>query len=67
MSLATAAQEGIFLSNVLKSLNVQIQSILTYEDNQGAIELTKSTKNMYERNILILNIIFLWERGTWEP
>ena len=44
LSLATAAQEGIFLSNVLKSLNVQIQSIFKHEDNQGAIELTKSNK-----------------------
>jgi hypothetical protein len=45
MALATAAQEGIFLSNVLKSLGVPIQSLDMYEDNQGAIELTKSTKN----------------------
>jgi hypothetical protein len=45
MSLASAAQEGIFLSKVLKSLGVSIQSINILEYNQGAIELRKSTKN----------------------
>ena len=45
MSLAAAAQEGGYFINVLNSLGITLPRITIYEDNQGAIELTKITKN----------------------
>jgi hypothetical protein len=46
MALAAAAQEALWLRNLLKGMNVQQTNATTiYEDNQGCIKLTKATKD----------------------
>jgi hypothetical protein len=49
MALAAAAQEGIFLLNILKDLKLSVKHVKLFEDNQGAIALTKTTKH-HERS-----------------
>ena len=49
MALSAAAQEGIFLLNLLKDLKFSVNHVKIFEDNQGAIALTKTTKH-HERS-----------------
>ena len=58
ISLAAAAQEAMWLTDLLNHLNIHQPSMVINEDNQGTIELTRNTRHPLERNTLISDITF---------
>lgn len=62
MALSAATQEALWLRSLLQGLGLQQRATLIYEDNQGAIELTKNFKNHSRTKHIDIRYHFVKER-----
>jgi hypothetical protein len=62
MALSSATQEALWLRALLQGLGLSQPPTLIYEDNQGAIELTKNSKNHSRTKHIDIRYHFVKER-----